>query len=66
MTLQSEGADLSISPHINVQCAFVSWMTLVELTFSWELIGVYRKIKAWSSSVLFFWWQILLVYLLKK
>jgi len=46
MTLQSGRADPNIRPHINVQCAFVSWMSLVLLTFSWGLNGVYRKIQS--------------------
>jgi len=45
MTLQSGRADPNIRPHINVQCTFVSWMTLVVLTFSWGMNGVYRKIQ---------------------
>lgn len=45
MTLQSGRTDPNIRPHMNVQRAFVSWMTLVLLTFSWGLNGVYRKIQ---------------------
>jgi hypothetical protein len=45
MTLQSGRAHPNIRPQINVQCAFVPWMTLVVLTFSWGMKGVYRKIQ---------------------
>jgi len=46
MTLQSGRADPNIRSQINLECEFVLWMTLVLLTFSWGLNGVYRKIQS--------------------
>jgi len=44
-TAEHDTPDPNIRPRINVQCAFLPWMTFVVLTFSWGMNGVYRKIQ---------------------